>query len=399
MKFLKFKFFILSVFLLIGCEKSDFNTNTSDFNTDRIDFNIVSKDNAIEIAEKIELSKETFLKSSSIKKKVLNVDIVFEEQVPLYYIINYDKGAGFIVISADKRCLPILAYSEKGSFNRENISGGLIGWMERSKSYVKMMKADTSTFFTINKKLWKELDYRIADPGEPDPEELPAEPVVTEVGPLLTTTWGQGCGYNALCPSVSSGGACGHAYAGCTTIALAQIMNYHQHPSNYNWEGMPDLAHSNDIAVLIRDIGDAIGVHWGFDGKGTGLYPDEQEDNIPPALINTFNYGSSVEYIEYFGNHDRVVQELNWGRPVYMRGGVKKYWLGIIPYYGGGHAWVCDGYRRYRYPTLSYLYLQMNWGWNNTSNGWFAFNNFNPMANGEEQDFNYKVGCIVGIKP
>ena len=90
---------------------------------------------------------------------------------------------------------------------------------------------------------------------------------------------------------------------------------------------------------------------------------------------------------------------MNWGRPVYMRGGVKKYWLGIIPYYGGGHAWVCDGYRRYRYPTLSYLYLQMNWGWNNTSNGWFAFNNFNPMANGEEQDFNYKVGCIVGIKP
>lgn len=32
-----------------------------------------------------------------------------------------------------------------------------------------------------------------------------------------------------------------------------------------------------------------------------------------------------------------------------MRGGEKDYWLDIIPYYGGGHAWVCDGYQESEY--------------------------------------------------
>ena len=80
-----------------------------------------------------------------------------------------------------------------------------------------------------------------------------------------------------------------------------------------------------------------------------------------------------------------------------MRGGEKDYWLGIIPYYGGGHAWVCDGYQESEYVGwCTYLFLNMIWGWENGKcNGWFAYANFNPNG----YDFNYKVGCVIGIEP
>lgn len=390
----KIKTFIVAAFILFSCEKNDFYTYGDKQN-------YVSSEEAKEIAETINLTTESNLKSSGKWKKVLDVDIVFKNQDPMYYIINYSENAGFVILSADRRCMPVLAFSETGSFNKENAFGGLADWMERTVDYVEMMKADTSTLIPFNRKLWEGLDLQKApdpdlDPIDPEnPQET--DPVISEIEPLLETQWGQGCGYNSQCPTVSSGGDCGHAWAGCPTIAVAQIMRYKQHPSSYNWGTMLNTASTNETARLIRDIGDAISVHWG--GDGTGLDPGEQEDNIPSALRNTFGYSSSVQYIDYFGNHDRVVQELKWRSPVYMRGGEKKYWAGLIPYYGGGHAWVCDGYRKYQYPTHSYLYLHMNWGWSGISNAFFAFNNFNPMLNGERQDYNYKVGCIVGIRP
>jgi len=393
-KLFRFQLILFAAIVFFSCEKNDF---TSSYNQR----DQVSLSDAKNIAETISLSGKTNLKSAGAQKRINDVDIVWENKQPMYYIINFSDNSGFIILSADRRCMPILAFSETGSFNKENAFGGLADWMERSISYVEMMKADTSSLIPFNRQQWEGLDMRKA----PDPEtdlidpENPSEtgPIITEVGPLLSTEWGQGCGYNAQCPTVSSGGACGRAFAGCPTIAVAQIMRYKQHPSSYNWAAMSNTSSTNETARLIRNIGDAIGVHWG--GDGTGLDPGEQEDNIPSALRNTFGYGSSVDYIDYFGNHDRVVQELKWGCPVYMRGGKKEYWAGIIPYYGGGHAWVCDGFRNYRYPTHSYLYLSMNWGWNGRSNAFYAFNNFNPMLNGERQDYNYKVGCIVGIRP
>ncbi len=393
-KLLRFQLLFFAAIVFIGCEKNDF-TSIENQNDQ------VSLSDAQSIAKAINLNGKTTLKSAGIQRKIIDIEVVCGNAQPMYYIINFDNNSGFIILSADRRCMPVLAFSETGSFNKEKAFGGLADWMERSVDYVEMMKADTSLLIPFNRKLWEELDLQKApDPDlDPiDPENPPdTDPVISEIGPLLETQWGQGCGYNSQCPTVSSGGDCGHAWAGCPTIAVAQIMRYKQHPSSYNWSKMLNTASTNETARLIRNIGDAIGVHWG--GDGTGLDPGEQKDNIPTALRSTFGYGSSVQYIDYFGNHDRVFQELKWRSPVYMRGGEKKYWAGLIPYYGGGHAWVCDGYRKYQYPTHSYLYLHMNWGWNGTSNAFFAFNNFNPLLNGERQDYNYKVGCIVGIRP
>src|SRR5580658_3109119 len=71
-----------------------------------------------------------------------------------------------------------------------------------------------------------------------------------EVGPLLTTSWGQSGvgGENALCPSfsfdVNNPGKKEQAPAGCVAIALAQIMNYWG-----QWTGMPGHGYGmhNDV--------------------------------------------------------------------------------------------------------------------------------------------------------
>jgi streptopain len=386
---------ILFLFKITSCEKQEFIPDNV------ISVEAVKIDLAKNIAEKIIFPDESDLKFWEGNKEIKEIETIEDNGVPCFYIINYKQEKGFLILSADKRCMPILAFSHEGSINTENITGGLADWVEESKFYVKSMKADTSKEIAYNKVLWEEIAGKTAPPVDDDPiidpENPPdIEPTTTVKGPLLTSKWGQGDGFNDYCP-VIWGGPGGNAAAGCTTIALAQIMNYHEYPLSYSWNLMPDIAYTDEMALFIRDVGDAIDVDWG--AYDTGLTPEEQKVNIPSALENTFNYNSSGYYIEYYGNHQIVIDEINHNRPVYMRGGAEEFLGGIISYYGGGHAWVCDGYIKIAYLTHSTLYLSMNWGWEGVSNGWFAFNNFNPVLSGEIKDYNFETGCIIGIHP
>ncbi|MBI9055998.1 MAG: C10 family peptidase [Bacteroidales bacterium] len=396
-QFKSFLKLVLLIFILIditSCEKLDFSNEILANNE------IVNIDDAKIIAEIITFPNNYYLKNGKEKKEIKEIKVIKNKEEPYFYIMNYKDGKGFIVLSADKRCMPILAFSHEGSFNIENITGGLADWIEESKFYVKSMKADTSKKIFFNKKLWDGITGITAPPvGDdpvPNPEDPPA-PITTTKGPLLSTIWCQGCGFNDQCP-YNVNGPCYRARAGCITIAMAQIMNYHEYPTYYDWDAMPDGGYSDELAAFIREIGDAIDINW---GSSSGLQPDVEEERVPSTLKNTFGYSQYLKFIDYNGNHDKVINELNHYRPVYMRGGWKDYWLGLFSYYGGGHAWVCDGYLRNIYPNgCSYLHLHMNWGWNyGESNGWFAFNNFNPPLGDEQYSFNYKRGCIIGIQP
>lgn len=51
-----------------------------------------------------------------------------------FYVFNYDDG--FVMISADDRVKPVLAYSEEGVFNVNNISDGLEYYMKHYASTI-----------------------------------------------------------------------------------------------------------------------------------------------------------------------------------------------------------------------------------------------------------------------
>ena len=182
-----------------------------------------------------------------------------------------------------------------------------------------------------------------------------------DVSPLLTTTWDQGCYYNALCPSDPSGiYTCGHVYTGCVATAMSQIMKYHNFPpqgvgshsyedppyglqnadfgnTNYNWSSMPNnVTNSNTpVATLMYHAG--VSVNMQYSTSGSGAY----NENVPYALMNYFNYNpeiviqykSNFSHLEDFKNLIRT--DLNQQLPVYYSGSNPSE----------GHAFVCDGYR------------------------------------------------------
>jgi len=83
-------------------------------------------------------------------------------------------------------------------------------------------------------------------------------------------------------------------------------------------------------------------------------------------------------------------------------------------YYTDGHEWVCDGYQQVNYTWCpsngspgggeGYLYLHMNWGWNesfnpNNSNGYYDFNYWSVLNGTVTENLLYNQSMTYNIHP
>lgn len=218
------------------------------------------------------------------------------------------------------------------------------------------------------------------------------------VGPLLTTSWNQGCGFNSLLPTkdCTGSGYCNKALAGCVPIAIAQVMKYHGYPARYNWADMPNGYATASTAALIRDIHTSIGsITYKCDATSV------DKDYNTAGVFTRFGY-SAANSAGY--NSETVKQQLRIGKPVILSGGTSDNFL-FFEYRTGGHMWVCDGFMRSKYCIFDdngnylssggILYLSMNWGWGDYEKGWYAYNNF--TAGG--YSYNYKTKMVYNITP
>lgn len=319
------------------------------------------------------------------------------------------------VVSADKREMPLLAFSDEGDLDvddLENISPELIFWMAMMEEEINSIR-DGEPLAVIDSKeaalVWNDIETvgevlenspngrtNAGCPPEArcdDPGNTPPPPVT--VGPLMSTEWGQRCGYNNVCP-VNSKGPCGRALTGCVAVAMAQVMRYHQHPSNYTWSGMGVTSSASSdprhIARIMYDAGVSVGMDWDWN-ESTASTAD-----VAGALKGSmFKYSSATWRNSRNYSSSEVKNNLKYRRPVILRGKRSKAgcFLGICDY-KNGHAWVCDGYKTYNTECCGYLYFYMNWGWEGSNNGWFAYNKWSPPASGNYQ---YDRGAVVNIKP
>jgi hypothetical protein len=201
------------------------------------------------------------------QKKVLDKFTVTEEgsNKPAFYVFNYE-GGGFVVIAADKRIMPVMAYSEGGYYDQQNKPYGLKMWEQVNQRGIKEVRVANIAPHKAVAREWARLQGdldKLSSSRLPPPEDPGDTYSQITKGPFLPVNWGQGCGYNALCPTVSSGGACGRAWTGCVATAMAQVMRYWRHPSRYNWDAMPVNWGNADVARLMSDAGISVGMSYG----------------------------------------------------------------------------------------------------------------------------------------
>jgi len=305
-----------------------------------------------------------------------------------YYIVNYEKG-GFMIISADNRVEPVLAYSEDNEFpleaefslDSEHFPPTLAGWLHDVKHRIETVRATNETQSDNMARAWNVCHMRASLRLEDCCANQDCENECLREGPLLSTVWHQGCGYNDQMPACATG-FCGNAYTGCVATAMAQIMYYHKRPINYNWDNM--TRYSANIYQLMADIGQSVDMDYsGCPGPSLAYV-----NKVESAFKDTFNY-SSATYMNSF-NLNTVKSQLDQKQPVILSG---------VKTNNYRHAWICDGYQGTRYCENGSEYvdfLSMNWGWINANfNGWFSAYDFNPSGT----SYNSNKTMVYDIKP
>jgi hypothetical protein len=390
-------FFLIFIFTLFSCTNEN---NTIEQFPKSIKNNEVSKEKAVVIANNFLARYYTYQQNTSFSRitdinktvmEVLTFKTITNDNA--YFTINYNEG-GFVVVAADDRASPILAFSEDGKFseNIEEIPDPVVSWMEAEKESIQFLKESNLTQ-TLPIRL--EWDYLLTITGNP----FLCENLIIQKGPLLQTKWGQGFGYNNVIPISCPSSSGGRPPTGCVATAMAQVMKFHQKPTNLNWSQMPNTGGSFDTQALMYNAGIAVQMNYTCNGSGA------DSGKIPGALMNTFGY-SNVTYTINAYSSNTVFQNISQNKPVILTGGRKRN--GITwpwNYYTDGHAWVADGslFIILKSPDSNgvcqeygFRFLHMNWGWGENPffnyNGWYNENNFNPGAS----TYNYRRGmCLI----
>jgi len=302
----------------------------------------------------------------------------------LMFILNDTLNNNFTIVAADERVWPIIGYSLEGRYNEKDPPPAFVEWLETKKREIEYVKLNNIKPESIVSQQWEYL-------SSPNTKSAQA---LTDVVPLLKTSWNQGCYFNTQCP-FDGNGSCSHVQTGCVATSMAQIMKYWSYPTKgtgsksythptygniaadfgsttYLWSQMPEnVTSQNDaISTLMFHCGVSVNMDYGPVVSNAGDPLD--------AFINYFNYSSEAEFVlmnSYTASEWAALlkAELDLKHPVWYRGNKLD----------AGHAWVCDGYQNSDY-------FHFNWGWGGSQDGYFYLDNMN-----------YKTdqGAIIKIFP
>tara|TARA_Y100001970_G_scaffold293532_1_gene441012 strand:+ start:691 stop:3576 length:2886 start_codon:yes stop_codon:yes gene_type:complete len=302
--------------------------------------------------------------------EIRSVDIISNDDTNLIYIFNLASN-GFILVSADDKVQPLLAYSFENNFELENAPSNLL-WM--FDSYKQMVKDMIESDYSSTEKIYSQWEKYYSG------KQLNTRNRNTK-GPLFVSRWDQSGGWNDFGPPNDDTCGADQAPSGCVAVSMSSIMHYWQYPptgngsnscycggygtqyadftqGNYDYASMGDaVSASSAAAYLVWHAGVAVNMDYECEGSGaqvTGGYPSAQY-----ALENNFLFrddtqtryrssSSDSQWINY------LITEIDNNRPMIYVGYNDE----------GGHAWNCDGYDDELF--------HMNWGWGGSSNGWFT---------------------------
>ncbi len=317
------------------------------------------------------------------------------------YVFTTDHS--FVLMAADSRVQPVLGYSLDGGFDTEKMPDNKRAWIqEYSDGIQSAIERQTRASAEVTQQ-WQELvEGNFNRSG------------TVVVGPLVQTRWDQGSPYNLQCPSGT--------VTGCVATAMAQVMKYWNYPEHgigshsylpgdhpefgeqyadfnatyYDWNNMTNTygssstsAQKQAVATLMYHCGVSVNMNYcpsseGGSGAVTAF--------VAEALKTYFNYSSDVQHLDRsnYPNENEWIAllkaELDQRRPIQYHGSGT----------GGGHSFVCDGYRDDNY-------FHFNWGWSGYCDEYYTINNLNPgpggIGSGSNGIYNNNQGAVIGIHP
>ncbi len=307
--------------------------------------------------------------------------------MPVFYIFNDDKNGGWVIVSAEDRAQHVLGYNLSGKFDAEAMPCNVSAWLDEYGSQIEHLQ----------------LNPQLATKPSIQGARLAS---LSNIDPLITTTWNQGYPYHEQCPKINNE----YPYTGCTATAFAQIMNYYKYPTSacaaipsyitktvgmtvpelpattFDWDNMLDSysgsytnANKDAVAKLMRYCGQATCMDYTLSSSAAYI------ELIPYTISYYFGYDkldpAHMEARERFDDEiwtQMVHDELSKGRPLAYAGGNDN---------GGAHTFIVDGYRNGDF--------HLNWGWGGRFDGYFQLSAFTPSTH----DYTKSHRAVFGIVP
>ena len=332
------------------------------------------------------------------------VQTIDKDGKPLMYVVNYDNG-GFVIISATRDYMPVLAYSEDGYFDVSSIQGGLSLWVDETMSAVETSGEQADSVKRSMNRLWRVYEEDVtkapvAAISTRSTSSTGFDACVERCEELTNEYWDDGWTftsldnaryafeeagfldvYNQICYSAEFNHSalsssvvgwkmgsstevygpmlqtqwhqgspfkdlCGGYSAGCGAIAVAQVMKYYEYPQQMSYNGYSfgwdSIPNTPSASSNQSKLVRAIGVTTNTRYWSVGSWTTPEELE---EGIEAFGYTVTRQN----HNYNSVEREiLNNHRPVIMLGNDTNlsFLPGSAEYIGNSHYWVADGARR-----------------------------------------------------
>lgn len=341
---------------------------------------------------------------------------------PLYYIASLTPS-GFVIVPADDDIEPIIGFAATGTYDpspdnplgalvQKDLPGRTLAARKAAHSPVPMVAGGMQSPPGPKAK-WQRLAGKQSDSAGLLPSASTGSVADIRVDPLIQSRWGQSTVMGDYCFNYYTPN---HYVCGCTATALAQILRFHQHPTNeigvssheisidriwqtaytrggdgsggpYNWTQMPlvpgaglTIVQRQAIGSLCHDAGVSISMQYSAAGSGAWVR------DCRTALVETFGYASAIAAGDGYSDIGAPLTamlnpNLDAGCPCLL--GLSNADV--------GHAMVVDGYGY----DLSTLYHHLNMGLGGMYDAWYNL----PDVSISQYTFNVVDECVYNIFP
>ena len=187
-----------------------------------------AKEIALRQAAQLGISMDEASSARAKSKRVKSVS----GEVPAYYVFPNGEGKGFTVVSGDDRLPEVVGYSDKGTYDEENLPSNYVGFM---KAYEEMVGQLDNGDSRVSASIAEAKALRGSGYQQPT------------VAPLLgNIQWNQVIPYNKMCPMYNS---TNRSVTGCVATAMAQVMMYYQHPKTLQANIPAYVSRTNNLSI------------------------------------------------------------------------------------------------------------------------------------------------------